>query len=873
MRGKSKIGEIKKAILAIGSGTLLLGAIASCGGASNDDISTEITFIHTGDFHGDLGHHDNARAGSAAGTYEGGLAHLATVVKKIRKKSKNSIHVHTGDTIAGGAEATFTRGDALVRVVDQMEIDVFTPGNWEFSFGIYRYLQYFGNQDGRDITDPGDRIDEMAIPIPAADQGMKASYGVPFPVDQDGNTRRWGAIASNVYINGTNHAEPGIAKGDDIGELLTAPYRIMTVAGVKIGFIACTTNRGPQVVSSRITSGISFTNCNGEVRSPQNRPISWGEATEAGLLNQDPNDPTNGFKVAPEIPKWVKHLREVERVDIVALLSEAGIAENIYNGENIDGVDIIFSSDMHEATLVPVVVTQPTSKWGTKTLIIEEGEDAVQVGELKLKIKDGQLKSWKWKRHAITDAIKRDTLIDRLITEVKKPFLSPDFVAGGYDNPYSGAMLMEPLDTVFANTEIELSRNRFSNEVCADGQGCIDANGFTIMPGVVGGSGHFLAVDVFRRVLGSDIGGLRGFRYTNTVLPNSDITQEALYHYYPIGAMIAKGTIPTAPDKECGGGVCDQTDPDQKKKLQRVGGWPRSLVQEIELGGNSSMNPIVTKWSGGWFWNYSGIHFNLDPEGPNFNDFAHAEPVGGKYSRVSNLELIRDDGSVTPLEDVASISYASYYYDNDPNRINRNQIRGKGPACVALEKEWRADERHDLSVADGGDGIDLDARWQAYEDCLRGRGTAVGIQILTKMEADSPLKGEYIMVSPMDFKAGIDAGDYTQLDAVEVMGRYLSADTFTVYLPDGADADTLPDVSHIVTGMNGNLAKAGFDFPRIMLDVPLVDSTIEFGFPAIEPLRGAEGAIINGNVTVPAGYIIGVADTPTDKQKFKILDD
>jgi len=871
---------IQKMALYVSGSILLLGSLASCGGASDtsagagtkdaiklansanastsdsspDKDKVEISFIHSGDFHGDLDPHDNAREGSDPDEQEGGLARVSTVIKKIRDKADYSVHVHTGDTMAGSAMASFTRGDALIRVVDQMGIDVFLPGNWEFSFGIYRYLQFFGNQDGSEITDPGDRIDEMAIPIPAEDQGMKISYGESFPVDQDDETRRWGAIASNAYINGTNHAEPGVGKGDDVGELLTKPYRIMEVGGVKIGFFGCTTNRGPQVVSSRITSGISFTNCKGEIRSPQNRPVSWGEATVAGKLNQDPTDPDNGFKVAPEIPKWVKYLREVEGVDIVAMLSEAGIAENIYNAENFDGIDLIFSSDMHEATSVPVVVSQPSDKWGSKTIIVEEGEDAGQVGELKIKIVDNMLKSWKWKLHKITSEIKEDEDIAELIKDIKAPFLKDDFVAGTFDNPYSNAVLMTPLDTVFGETEIELSRNRFSNEVCGDGQGCIDKDGFTIMPGVVGGSGHFLAVDVFRKVTGADVGGLRGFRYTNTILPGDDVTQDALYHYYPIGAMIAKGPIWTTPEFD--------------NNTARVGGWPRNLVQEIELGANSSMNPLVIKWSGGWFWNHSGIHYNLDPEGPNFADSDIA--VDGKYARISNLMLENPETGDfdVPLNTKEKIQYASYYYDNDPNRINRNQIRGKGPACVALEKAWRADERHDLSVEEGGDGVDLADRWQEYEDCLRGRGTDVGIQVLTKIKADGPFKGEYIMVSPWAFKNGIDSGEFTPLDAVEVMGRYLKEDSFTVYLPDGADADTDMDISHVVTGMGQKLKMDTFDFPRITLDTPLVDSTIEFGFPAIEPLRGAEGGITNGNVTVPAGYTIGIADAPADKGDF-----
>ncbi len=57
----------------------------------------KIVFIHTGDFHGDLDPHVNLRAGSSAS--EGGLARVATVVKKIRKKHKKIQYMFTPVTL------------------------------------------------------------------------------------------------------------------------------------------------------------------------------------------------------------------------------------------------------------------------------------------------------------------------------------------------------------------------------------------------------------------------------------------------------------------------------------------------------------------------------------------------------------------------------------------------------------------------------------------------------------------------------------------------------------------------------------------------------------------------------------------------------
>ena len=125
--------------------TLVAAAVAAftLGGTSlawadNDDDDDDdqgeanITFIHSGDFHGDYHPHTNAR-GDAAGSLEGGMVRAVTVIDGIRKRSKNVIHVHTGDTIHGSGEASITKGMNMVRMVDQLGIDVATPGNWEWA--------------------------------------------------------------------------------------------------------------------------------------------------------------------------------------------------------------------------------------------------------------------------------------------------------------------------------------------------------------------------------------------------------------------------------------------------------------------------------------------------------------------------------------------------------------------------------------------------------------------------------------------------------------------------------------------------------------------------------------------------------------------
>jgi sulfur-oxidizing protein SoxB len=244
----------------------------------------KVVIMHTGDIHGDLRSHTNAREDSN-GMLEGGLARAATVIKKIKYKYGDKlIWGHTGDTMSGSAMATFTQGKALIDVWDALSPDVFATGNWEYNYGVYRYLKFFGADGDITAVDPADES-SMNFPPYEADGSSYADGNIytglnarkAMKADQNGEVRRWRTIAANAYFNGDN-AGPGIVnKG--IGELLTDPYLVKTVNGVKIGFIGCTTNRGPQVVSSNITRGISFTNCMGDVKFPQNQPIKWANST------------------------------------------------------------------------------------------------------------------------------------------------------------------------------------------------------------------------------------------------------------------------------------------------------------------------------------------------------------------------------------------------------------------------------------------------------------------------------------------------------------------------------------------------------------------------------------------------------------------
>ena len=899
----------RKTLLAASVAALLVSPMVF---ADDDDDGVEITFIHSGDFHGDYHPHTNGR-GDASGRLEGGMARAAKKIKKIRRNEDNVIHVHTGDTIHGSGEASITKGMAMVRMVDQLGIDVSTPGNWEWAYTPYRYMQFFGVHDAA-----GNNLDIIAdadfdtnvyksvqykkgSPYAEDNVGDVPSFGTPFRTvkyvtsyNADGSpnmaegANRWGMVAANAYQNGTWNLDHGVAsKGT--GMNLTPPYRVIEKDGVKIGFIGCTTNRGPQVVSSTITTGVSFSNCNGGIKFPQNRPIDWDDAsyshggskaspggkakgnpasagTVAGNRNAaaeaaddtaaKPFEPTGwdnmphwggvyGYKTVSEIVKWTNHLRTVEGVDLVAVMSEAGIAENIHNAENLgnmtNGPDIYFSSDMHEETNYPVVVTDPAGK---KVIIIENSEDIAQIGELEVEVKNGKIVEWEYKGHDIDDRIAENADMKDLAAQIDQE-IADKIDDGIASNPYNNNVITHQLTDVVGDTSnIVLERNRFTNEHDPANK---------IMPGVIEGTGHALITDVFRKLTGADVGGLRGFRYTNSVLDGDEITYKALYHMFPIGAQIAVAGIPTTPasekalptveyydvngpdgciaaDSNCNGVVLF----DQADNKRHFVGFPRSLQQEMELGMNSSHNPNIPAWGGGWSWNYSGITWGSQPAGPQFNKWGKKEEA-----RISDITLY-DGDSNGPIDQSsgAKVNYASYYYHEDSNRINRNQIVTKG-FCKKNGYAWPAEKTK----------------------CAAEKG---GVQILTKTSG-----GDYVMVDGLEYDTGIANGDLQVLDATEAMGRYIS-DT-SIEVSDWAGG-AKGAVLRTVAGLGGTFEGNDFVYPRanlIMADgvTPgndLTDCTIEFGFPCIQPMRGAEAGL-GTNTSLPTGYIKGTADEPSDE--------
>lgn len=167
-----------------------------------------ITMAEFGDHHGNMVPRPNLRRGDVAKNSEGGLARLAHIVKEIRKQDPDALIFNAGDTIQGSAEVLYSKGQAIVDVLDTFGINAYAPGNWDWLFGKDRIVELFG--DGR-----------------------------------------WGVVAANAY-------------DADTGERIFPAHRILEIKGVKIGIIGLTAERGlPGVPTANI--GLKFTDGEAEV--------------------------------------------------------------------------------------------------------------------------------------------------------------------------------------------------------------------------------------------------------------------------------------------------------------------------------------------------------------------------------------------------------------------------------------------------------------------------------------------------------------------------------------------------------------------------------------------------------------------------------
>jgi S-sulfosulfanyl-L-cysteine sulfohydrolase len=79
----------------------------------------------------------------------GGYAHLATLVRRVRaERPGRTLLLDGGDALQGSATALWSRGEDMLRATNALGVEVFTA-HWEFTYGLERVRELFGDRDGR----------------------------------------------------------------------------------------------------------------------------------------------------------------------------------------------------------------------------------------------------------------------------------------------------------------------------------------------------------------------------------------------------------------------------------------------------------------------------------------------------------------------------------------------------------------------------------------------------------------------------------------------------------------------------------------------------------------------------------------------------
>ncbi len=544
---------------------LVIYSYANAGNKNN------ITLIEMGDLHGTLVSHaavlKNPDGTERYSDSAGGLAKLKTVVDQIRLDNPDSVLLSCGDLTHGSAETLFTVGDAMIAAMNEFDIDVFTPGNWDFGYGPAVFRNRFTSFGPKPDLPPNIKV--MAGYMDCTNYDCTETKGIikaNFP-----------SVAINLY-----NASP--IPAPLIGSRVLDPYKIIERNGVKIAVIGITASIVPQQADV-FNIGLRF---------------------------------TQGVEELPEIIEQVK----AEGADLIVVQSELGMSQNIKIAQSFKDIDVMYSAHTHEVTTGALIAdedavtrTDPDiSLSGSDisrlargaTIVVETNRD-MYVGRLDLKMGGDKIVGFSWEAIPVDETVPENQEMADLVASIEEPFVEGadgeiirhTFLPGAFCTPGCGAdgerghQLVDDLDRVVGHTNTLLLRHHVLedtlNNFLADAIRSVSDD-------VVNGSG-------VNGWTGVDLSMSNGFRFGNAVLPDSDITLRDLYTWFPIGPAVNVGEFSgQAIEKSMNEILAAVFD---RNPFQQRGGWYLGLAnteQVIDLDNrpfSSSGGRIVKTTIGG----------------------------------------------------------------------------------------------------------------------------------------------------------------------------------------------------------------------------------------------------------------------------------
>jgi 2',3'-cyclic-nucleotide 2'-phosphodiesterase (5'-nucleotidase family) len=240
---------------------------------------------------------------------------------------------------------------------------------------------------------------------------------------------------------------------DDPESYLFAPVHVQNVAGVRVGFLAFNDPTVPVRQDPSYSLGIRFT-------------------------HPDAN-----------AARWVRHLREVERCDLVFAMTHMGIAQQVdlASRDFMEGVDFVLGSDTHERIRTPIE--------GAHAKVTEPGAFGSFVGRLDLVVERGAIRDAAYELVEVgEETYAEDRKMRTVLDGVKAPYRRElEQVIGHTSTPLLRYYILEtPMDNLITDALYETT----NAELAASGRRVDVAlsNGFRFCPPLVPGSSGTAAI-------------------------------------------------------------------------------------------------------------------------------------------------------------------------------------------------------------------------------------------------------------------------------------------------------------------------------------------------------------------------------------------
>ena len=293
-----------------------------------------ITILHTNDIHG---HVQPWRGweGELAGKTIGGMDRLATAIQQVRAERGvgNVLLLDAGDTLGDTMIADETEGGAVLQVMNAVAYDAMVIGNHEPDFATTKLRELIGR---------------ASFPILAANVRDRAS-----------------------------------------GQLVTKPYVIREIGGVKIGIL-----------------GLAYPN--------------------TALTTAKKNVATVDFLDIPPIARELVPKMRGEGAQIIVALTHYGLSADMKLAQSAPGIDVIVGGHSHNRVT-------PAIEIGT-TLIVQAGAHCSDLGRLDLTVKEGRVTKHESRlisldHAAIASDPETAKLIESLVAPLKEKLDEPVAIA------------------------------------------------------------------------------------------------------------------------------------------------------------------------------------------------------------------------------------------------------------------------------------------------------------------------------------------------------------------------------------------------------------------------------------------------------------